>query len=371
MNSETIQIETPDSPELQSLCNELAQSAGEPSTGWPEKQLELLKSAGVYRWFVPKDLGGLGWSSTDLTIGYVQLASACLTTTFVLTQRVAAIKRICASENEGLKQNLLPGLLDGSGPATVGISHLTTSRRHLDKPVLAVSPNNDGDGFVVNGFSPWVTGGSQAKFIVMGAELSDGNQILFTIPSDANGITVEPGFDLVALSDSQTGVVRCKDVQVSRDWILGGPTENVLAGKAPSTGSFQTSALAIGLSQAAIEFVREESLKRPELKKSLEALDQQQSKIKKALFELASGITSCTKEELRTEANSLVLRSTQSAMVAAKGTGFVKGHRVGRWCQEALFFLVWSCPQSVLNASLCELAGIDLVGDSCRESPSQ
>ena len=30
----------------------------------------------------------------------------------------------------------------------------------------------------------------------------------------------------------------------------------------------------------------------------------------------------------------------------------------GRWCREALFFLVWSCPQSVLSANLCELAGI-------------
>ena len=49
---------------------------------------------------------------------------------------------------------------------------------------------------------------------------------------------------------------------------------------------------------------------------------------------------------------------TQAALAAAKGTGYVVGHSAGRWCCEALFFLVWSCPQPVMAAQLCELAGI-------------
>jgi hypothetical protein len=53
-----------------------------------------------------------------------------------------------------------------------------------------------------------------------------------------------------------------------------------------------------------------------------------------------------------------VLRATQAALVAAKGAGYVAGHPAGRWCREAMFFLVWSCPQPVLAANLCELAGL-------------
>ena len=53
-----------------------------------------------------------------------------------------------------------------------------------------------------------------------------------------------------------------------------------------------------------------------------------------------------------------VLRATQASLSAAKGAGFVAGHPAGRWCQEALFFMVWSCPQHVMNAQLCQLAGI-------------
>jgi hypothetical protein len=56
--------------------------------------------------------------------------------------------------------------------------------------------------------------------------------------------------------------------------------------------------------------------------------------------------------------NSLVLRATQATLAAAKGAGYAAGHPAGRWCREALFFLVWSCPAPVLQANLCELAGI-------------
>ena len=56
---------------------------------------------------------------------------------------------------------------------------------------------------------------------------------------------------------------------------------------------------------------------------------------------------------LRKKANDLALNCTQAALVAAKGVGFAGGHDVGRWCREALFFLVWSCPQGVAQAHLC------------------
>ena len=73
---------------------------------------------------------------------------------------------------------------------------------------------------------------------------------------------------------------------------------------------------------------------------------------------VAAGETVVPLQEFRARANSLVLRSTQAALAAAKGTGYVEGHPAGRWCREALFFLVWSCPQPVMAANLCELAGI-------------
>lgn len=358
-------VQSPEGPAIEALCRQLEemgvtqdidQSLGD---HWPAQQLELIGRAGVYRWFVPESLGGMGWSPGDIVAGYIRLGAACLTSTFIVTQRVAALKRICGSANTDLRDRLLPELLTGQRCATVGISHLTTSRQHMSKPVLraAVEP----DGFSIDGFSPWVTGASGATTLVMGAELDDGQQVLFATATDSEGVTIDPGFRLVALTGSQTGAVKCDNVLVKHQQIIAGPSVNVLASLSggSATGGFQTSSLALGLSKAAIDFIGGELEKRSELSSTHRALVNQFLEIEDRLKQLASGVPVCTNEEIRSDANSLVLRATQSALVAAKGTGYVEGHPVGRWCKEALFFLVWSCPQSVLQANLCELAGIE------------
>jgi hypothetical protein len=124
------------------------------------------------------------------------------------------------------------------------------------------------------------------------------------------------------------------------------------------TGGLQTSTLAIGLAAAAIDFLARESDKRPDLLLPTGGLRAEQLELKTDLMALALGQGSCTHDELRGRANSLVLRATQAALTAAKGAGYVVGHPAGRWCREALFFLVWSCPQPVTSATLCELAGL-------------
>jgi alkylation response protein AidB-like acyl-CoA dehydrogenase len=348
-----------DDAALDRLCNELAaRSAGLDISGaWPEEQLKMLGEAGVYRWFQPSEWGGADWSEADVARGYVRLAAACMTTTFVLTQRSAAVRRIVECDNEIAKERLLPDLASGDKFTTVGISHLTTSRRHLVKPVLAARETQD--GFVLDGYSPWVTGADRADTIVLGATLEDGRQILVALPTSRPGVTVPPHASLLGLTASHTGPLECRGVEIGREWLLDGPVENVIAARSGArTGGLQTSALAIGLSRAAIEFLKQESVRRIDLAEPAQNLDSEQQTLEANLIALASGVAACSSDELRARANSLALRSAQAALAAAKGAGYVSGHPAGRWCREALFFLVWSCPQPVMNANLCELAGL-------------
>lgn len=342
---------------LEELCDQLRElSSAQDEDSWPAAQLQLCGSAGVFRWFVPRFWDGYEWNDEDVIKGYLKLSSACLKTTFVITQRTAACRRIAASANDEIKNRLLPDLASGKIFATVGISHLTTSRRHIGKPVLHARETET--GFVVNGFSPWVTGASAADYLVMGAEIDEGRQILFVVSIGTKGLIVDTGQKLVALTGSQTGAVRCEDVFISKDCVLSGPVQNVMSSAmGTATGGFQTSTLAIGLASAAIDFIANEARQRPNLTDQFQALNEQLVSVQADLLSMARGEMSRTKDELRIDANSLVLRATQSALVAAKGSGYVQGHPVGRWCKEALFFLVWSCPQSVLDANLCELVG--------------
>ncbi len=351
-------IEHPDSPALASLCEELAEAAPslEEDVSWPGEQLAWCAEAGVFRWFHTPADGGLGWSEADLCRGYVALGQACLTTAFVITQRVGAARRIAGATTGSAKERLLAPLLRGEIFATVGISHLTTSRQHLQRPVLRAIA--EGGGYRLEGMSPWVTGAPKADWLVVGAVTEDGQQILAAVPTDQPGVETPPGVRLVALTASQTGPVHFYNVFVPADDVLAGPADDVMGrGKGASTGGLQTSALAVGLAGAAVGYLEKEAAKRPNLRTPADALRDQWEETHDRLLALASREADAQeKGSLRQEANSLVLRATQAALGAAKGAGYVWSHPAGRWCREALFFLVWSCPQQVTDANLCELA---------------
>ncbi len=357
-------ITSPDDPALDELCEKLASLAREldVSGEWPTRQLELCGEYGVFEWFLEPEWGGQGWDNEAVVRGYLALSSACLTTTFVITQRTGACRRIASSEQRELQELLLPDLSSGKLMATVGISHLTTSRRHLVRPVLCAERVDK--GFVLQGFSPWVTGAAQSDYVVVGATLTNDDevtaeQILVALPTNLPGVNAADPAQMVGLTASHTGQLKLQEVLVEDRWVVAGPVENVMSkGTGAGAGGYQTSTLALGLARSAIDFLEAESAQRAELGAPREALEQDFQEVCELLFGVVRGESDCSTELLRQRANSLALRSAQAALAAAKGTGYVLGHPAGRWCREALFFLVWSCPQPVVSANLCELAGI-------------
>ena len=240
----------------------------------------------------------------------------------------------------------------------MGISHLTTSRRHLGRPALFAEKVVG--GYRVNGYCPWVTGAKFADTLVVGATLENGEQWLAAIDTNDPGLDVADPIPLVALQASSTGKVDFHDVFVADENLLAGPVANVMGGATGArTGGLQTSALAIGLARAAIDYLQSEATNRESLNVAADPLESRWRMLRDAILKLASGNDQgMTREALRSQANSLATRASQAALAAAKGAGFVASHPVGRWCRESLFFLVWSCPQGVVEANLCELAGI-------------
>ncbi len=352
-------VRFPDDPSLDPLCQSLAElsSGRQRVDAWPAKALRMCGQAGVYRWFLPESAGGYGWSESDQTRGYLRLAEADLTTTFVITQYMGAIRRIAGSDNQSVAGQWLQRLVSGEAFTTVGISHLTTSRRHLAKPALLATESDD--GFVLDGLSPWVTGVPHADIYVVGATFADGREILVAVPRDVPGIEAGKGAELVALTASCTDRLDFHQVRIDRSMVLAGPVENVMqTGVGAGTGGLQTSTLAVGLARAAVNYLADEADRREDLRAACSQLTAELDQLQSLLLRAAEGDASCDASDIRGEANRLVLRATQAAMTAAKGAGYLEGHPVGRWCREALFFLVWSCPQPIAQAHLCELAGI-------------
>lgn len=345
------QLEIP-SREVTAALEDGAQTA-DSDLGWPVASWQALQRGGVLEWSIPTEYGGGGLSAHELLHGHESLAGACLTTTFLLSQREAAVRRLLDGANADLRRDLLPSLARGEIFATVGLSQLTTSRQY-GAPALAAK--HAGTTWILNGVMPWVTGAARADYFLTGAVLDDGRQVLLVVPREVPGLSVAPALDLMALRGSLTAEVRCADVRVAEKWVLAGPAPQVMAGSRGGTGGLETSCLALGLAGAAINYLGSEADKRPDLAAGWKSLEAARNHLRADLHALVdAGSTPQAAAALRSRANLLVLGATQAALTAAKGTGFVRGHPTQLWARQALFFLVWSCPRPAAEATMAHL----------------
>jgi len=331
---------------------------------WPIDSLNLFRQTDAYRWTIPKIFNGADYSSIDLLASYEDLACACLTTAFIISQRDAAIRRIVAFAPAKFQAEWLPRLAAGAIFTTIGLSQLTTSRQHQQPALQVIS--EFGDNYFLHGEIPWVTGADQADFIVTGARDKAGQQYLFALPTKQCGVTIEAPLSIMALHGSRTARLLLDRVAVSPNSVILGPVSEIPNIGRTGTGGLETSCLALGLARAAIEYLEQESNERTELSSVAEYLKNQFHTLRDTMYLIARGeLPMQAAAALRADATQFVVSSTQIALIAAKGAGFVVGHPAERWVRQALFFLVWSCPRPVQTQvmeaqlkALCEQDGM-------------
>jgi butyryl-CoA dehydrogenase len=327
--------------------------------GWPEALWGLLHHAGVPRWALPEKFGGEACARPLLIQRYAQLAGGSLTAVFILSQHDAALRRLLAAPESVAADSWLHAVGAGRAFATVGISHLTTSRR-LGSQAINVTEVAPGR-YRLDGTMPWVTAAERADLFVTGAALDDGRQMLIALPADRPCVIVRSPFALAALQASCTSQVDLEDVEVDDSDLLAGPAPELVSQPgAVGTAGLETSALALGQARAALSALVELALPdRVELAEPLEALCESWAILWSQLIAQAKGEPGAvSSDQIRTQANALVLRSTQAYLTAKKGTGFLRTEPAQRWARQALFFLVWSCPAPVARAAIRDLAGL-------------
>ena len=315
---------------------------------WRSGAFEALARHGLLAGFVPADCGGSAASEPAINAALVAVAERCLTTALALTQWAAAV-RVIAGADAAVRGRILPRLAAGAEWTTVGIAQLTTSRQHDGRPALAAV--GDGDAWQLDGTCPWVTGADACDTLVVGAALPEAGRGFFLVNVRAAGLTIDLPFEMLALSGSRTAAVRFQRVRPAA--VLA------LAGDPPRTGGLATTALAIGATRAALAVLHREAAARPALAPVVIGLDAELGAVHHDLLDAATvGADQLRRERLRATATSLVIREAQAALMASKGAGFVTGHPAERLAREAHFFLVWSCPEAVSAAVMCELAGL-------------
>jgi butyryl-CoA dehydrogenase len=350
----------PDPARIGGLTAQLADEDGPADDGheWPRGLWSVLERGGATRWSLPKEFGGESCPRPLLIERYAQLAGASLTAVFILSQHDAAVRRLMAAPANEAAVRWLHAIGEARAFTTVGISHLTTSRRLGPQAIKVVEVARG--SYRLDGTIPRVTAAQRAGVFVTGAVLDDGRQMLIALPADRPGVIVSPPFPLAALQASCTSQVLLEAVHVDDSDLLAGPALDISSQPgAVGTAGLETSALALGQARAALAALVEMAPARLDLAEPLEVLCENWQTLWGQLMAQARGeADAVSPSEIRTQANALVLRSTQAYLTARKGTGFLRTEPAQRWARQALFFLVWSCPAPVAQAAIRSLAGL-------------
>lgn len=321
------------------------------SGGWPSEDLRELEGCGVLH-IAPPPPWGAGLNALEQHLIYEEVAQASLALSLIISQRDSAIGLIDGSSSPS-RDSLLGKIADGAF-TTVGIAQLTTSRQG---GVPAVRARREGGDYRIEGSIPWCTGAAKADFIVAGAATEDGRQLLFVLRSGAAGVSIDPPLPLVALRSTWTSSVRCEAVRIGPADLLSGPAENVLirANHLPLRQAY----LATGLCRGGLHLIAAHRSSAAEA--AVASFQSQLAELRQQIIGLSEPAraeeAAANASDIRSRCNDLAVRITCAAVALYKGTALLAGHPAQRVAREAMFLLVWSCPNPVIDCTVEMLSG--------------
>lgn len=195
----------------------------------PRELLDTLASAGLY---------GAGLESDFATVCAVQeaLASGCLTTAFLWAQHLGLVHALASGGDTEARATWLRPLVAGEVRAGLGLGGA------LPKPTLHVQ--RAGDGWLLDGVSPFVSGWGRIDVIHVAARGPD-DQIVWLIVDAAEGPSLRTErLALAALNATATVRATFSELQVTADRVTG---QHPAGGSTPPEVLRLHAALALGV----------------------------------------------------------------------------------------------------------------------------
>ncbi|TDF86179.1 acyl-CoA/acyl-ACP dehydrogenase [Pseudomonas sp. H9] len=219
----------------------------------PQAVLGQLAAAQVLRVGIDAAQGGSGGSVADAVETVANVASHSLAAAFVFWGQRAFIEYLLHSPNAGLRERLLPKLLNGELAGATGLSNAMKYLSGIE--TLQVRGLADAQGWTLDGRLHWVTNLRKGGFVVAAAIEEEGaSPFVLAIPDHANGLTRSDDLQLMGLQSSNTAALNLAQVAISRDWLLHDNAKQFLPAVRPSFLGLQCG-MAIGLARRSLREV--------------------------------------------------------------------------------------------------------------------
>ena len=153
------------------------------------------------------------------TLGHIHCGGVPMAIGVQTDMATPALARFGSDE---LKRDFLAPAIAGEMVACIGVSEPGAGS---DVAAIKTRAVKDGDDYVINGAKMWITNGTQADFMCMLANTSDGpmhqSKSLIIVPMAGKGITVARKLDKLGMRSSDTAQLYFEDVRVPQRHRIG------------------------------------------------------------------------------------------------------------------------------------------------------
>ena len=322
---------------------------------YPETFMRRMGELGGFRQGTAAELGGAGRGVGHTIRLMEEVSKTCLSTGFCVWCQTVCAWYIQNSENDYLKENVLPDVISGSVRAGTGLSNPMKHLSGIER--IKLSATRRPDGFVLNGAIPWVSNvDDQDQFFTIVAGVEDGYAMM-VVPSGADGVKKRNGGEFIALEGSSTWGWRFKDAFIPDGYVLADPAAPFIRRIRPGFVLTQ-GGIGLGLVGGCLDLMRRAN-DRAGIKKSgvngfledgVEELEADLESARRRVYALAGEI-GCGGEdpgdgvfeeavECRILASELSLRASRSAMLHMGAAGYLKDAAAERKLRESYFVAV-------------------------------
>jgi len=185
------------------------------------KKLGALGLLGVNK---PEAYGGMGLDYTygvavAEELGNIQCGGVPMAIGVQTDMATPALARFGSDE---LRREFLVPAITGEHVACIGVSEVAGGS---DVAALKTNAKRDGDDYVINGSKMWITNATQADWVCLLANTSDGavhsNKSLIIVPMKTRGVTVSAPLDKLGMRSSDTGQIFFDNVRVPQRHRIG------------------------------------------------------------------------------------------------------------------------------------------------------
>ena len=158
---------------------------------------------------------GLDWSYAMVmaeTLGHIRCGGVPMA---IGVQTDMATPALARFGSDALREEFLAPSIAGDFVACIGVSEPGAGS---DVAQIRTTARRDGDDYVIDGGKLWITNGTQADWMCLLANTSDGpahkNKSLICLPMKTKGVTVAKKLDKIGMMSSDTAQIYFEDVRV-------------------------------------------------------------------------------------------------------------------------------------------------------------